>query len=149
MIDLLLTQDNNGVFDLSVADGDLASTDGLDTAIWESIFSDQRAPESKVPLPQNRRGWLGDLNSPVEGRLYGSLLWLLDQRRLTQDALNEGISSLQDALQWIQDDGLAQNVTVTGELVPRSGIALTAIITTLDGKVESHYIPLWEATVNA
>jgi phage gp46-like protein len=149
MIDLLLAQGSDGIFDLSIKDGDLEGTEGLDTALWVSVFSDQRAPEDRVALPQNRRGWLGDLNSPVVDRLIGCLLWLVDQRRLNQDTLNDAIDFLQSGLQWLQDDGLVQNVSVTGELVPRSGIALTALITTLDGKVDSHYIPLWEATVNA
>lgn len=146
MIDIKLTQDESGAYDLTIADGDFEGVDGFDTAINVSLFSDARAPQDRVSVPEKRRGWMGDLNSPVVGRLLGSLLWLLKQRRLTQDTLNDAVSFANDALNWFVQDGIAQNVTVTGAIVPRQGIALTIVITTLDGRTDTHYVPLWEVT---
>lgn len=146
MIDIKLTQDEFGAFDLTIVDGDFEGVEGFDTALNLSLFSDARAPENKVALPENRRGWMGDLNSPVPDRLIGSLLWLLNQRRLTQDTLNDAVSFTRDALNWFVVDGIARDVTVTGVIVPRQGIALTIVITTLDGRTDTHYVPLWEAT---
>ncbi len=148
MSDLKLVQGSDGVFDLVIEGGSLAKEDGFDTAIWVSLLTDARAPADKVILPENRRGWMGDLVSPVEGRNLGSLLWLTEQRRLTQNTLNETIDYARKGLIWFIEDGLANNVVVTGEIVPRSGIRLTIIITALNGETETHYINLWEVTGN-
>ena len=146
MIDIKLTQDESGAFDLTITDGDFEGVEGFDTALNLSLLTDARAPQDRVSAPEKRRGWMGDLNSPVDGRLLGSLLWLLKQRRLTQDTLNDAVSFASDALNWFVQDGIAQNVTVTGAIVPRQGIALTIVITTLDGRTDTHYVPLWEVT---
>ena len=146
MIDLKLTQDEFGAFDLTIADGDFESVEGFDTALNLSLLTDARAPEDKVAVPENRKGWLGDLTSPVTDRLIGSLLWLLDQRRLTQDTLNDAVSFTRDALNWFVQDGIAKAVDVTGVIIPKTGIQLTIVITTFDGRTETHYVPLWEVT---
>jgi len=146
MIDTKLTQDEFGAFDLTIVDGDFESVEGFDTALNLSLLTDARAPENRVAIPENRRGWLGDLNSPVVDRKLGSLNWLLNQRRLTQDTLNDAVSINRDALNWFVEDGIAKTIEVTGEIVPRQGIALTIIITTFDGRTETHYVPLWEVT---
>ena len=144
-----LTLDEHGAFDLTIVDGDFEGVEGFDTAINVSQFSDRRAPSDKVSLPEKRRGWIGDLTSPVDGREFGSWLWLLNQRRLDQDTLNDAVSYERDALNWFVEDGLVKDVTVTGVIVPRRGIALTIVITTLDGRTDTHYVPLWEVTGNA
>ncbi len=149
MIDIKLTVDEHGAFDLSIVDGDFEGVEGFDTAINWSLFGDKRAPADKVSKPEKRRGWLGDLTSPVEGREQGSWLWLLNQRRLNQDTLNDAVSFARDALAWFVEDDIAKDVTVTGIIVPQQGIRLTIIITTLDGRTDTHYVPLWEVTGNA
>ena len=146
MIDVKLTQDEFGAFDLTIADGDFVGVEGFDTALNLSLLTDARAPEDKVGKPENRRGWMGDLNSPVTGRLIGSLIWLLNQRRLTQDTLNDAVSFTRDALNWFVVDGIARAVDVSGIIIPKIGIAVTIVITTLDGRTETHYVPLWEVT---
>lgn len=145
-IDIKLTQDEFGAFDLTIEDGDFVGVEGFDTALNLSLLTDARAPQDKVPTPEKRRGWMGDLNSPVTGRLIGSLLWLLEQRRLVQGTLNDAVSFTRDALNWFVEDGIAKDVAVSGVIVPRQGIALTIVITTLDGRTETHYVPLWEVT---
>ncbi len=146
MIDVKITQNSFGGYDLTIADGDFEGVEGFDTALNVSLLSDARAPEDKVEKPEKRRGWLGDLNSPVTDRFFGSLLWLLNQRRLIQNTLNDAVSFTRDALNWLVVDEIAKTVTVTGEIVPRLGIAVTIIITTFDGRTDTHYVPLWEVT---
>ena len=72
----------NGSFDLVIENGDFKNEEGFDTAIWVSLFTDARASESQVLIPENRRGWLGNLVSDVEERQLGSFLWLVEQRKL-------------------------------------------------------------------
>lgn len=146
MGDFRLLQGTDGRFDIVIENGDIANEDGFETAIYMSLFTDARAPESKVIKPENRRGWMGNIVSPVEGRELGGLLWLAEQRRLTQDVLNEIVGYARQSLSWFVEDGIAQNIEVSGKIVPRSGIALIIDITATDGKTETYYVPLWEAT---
>lgn len=148
MSDLKLVQGSDGVFDLVVENGNFVTEDGFDSPILVSLLTDARAPADKVVKPENRRGWMGDLVSPVEGRDLGSLLWLTEQRRLTQDTLNETIDYARKAFNWFVEDGIATSVQVEGMIVPLSGITLTITITALNGETEVHYINLWEVTGN-
>ena len=136
----------NGSFDIGIEDGDFIAEDGFDTAIWVSLFTDARADESQVVLPENRRGWMGNLAN--DERQLGGLLWLVEQRRLNQDTLNETIDYARKSLIWFIEDGLATQLNVTGEIVPRSGISLTMIITSVKGVTSTHYVNLWELTGN-
>jgi len=149
MIDIKTVKASNGVFDIPIENGDLAGVEGFDTAIWVSLFTDARAPESIVKKPEDRRGWLGNLASPVEGRDLGGLLWLTDQRRLNQDALNEVVDYARQSLNWFVEDSIAKSIEVSGEIIPLQGIRLTIIIETPDGNTVTHYVPLWEVTGNA
>jgi phage gp46-like protein len=148
MSDLKLTQSDDGVFDLVIENGNFVIEDGFDTSIWVSLLTDARAPRDKVVLPENRRGWMGNLVSPVVGRDLGGLLWLTEQRRLTQKTLNEVVDYARKALNWFVEDGTATSLAVTGEITPRSGITLAITITALNGLTETHYINLWEVTGN-
>lgn len=149
MNDIKLSQLSNGTFDISVTDGDLTPETGFETAMWVSLFTDARAQPENVVLSENRRGWMGNVVSPVSGRDLGGLLWLTDQRRLTQNTLNETIDYARKSLSWFVEDGLAINVDVSGEIVPQSGITLTIVFTAPDGSTETHYVPLWKETINA
>ena len=139
---------NNGRFDISFENGDLAAEDGFDTAIIVSWFTDARAPENLVAIPEHRRGWLGDAASPVEGRSLGGLLWLIDQRRLTQKTENDTVDFGRKALNWFTDDGLLNRIDVDVERISKTGIRLGAIMTALNGKTETRYFNLWELTGN-
>lgn len=148
MIDIKTIQ-VNGMFDIPIENGDLAGVEGFDTAIWISLFTDARAPETIVVTPENRRGWLGDVESPVEGRDLGGLLWVAEQRRLNQDTVNEVVDYARKSLEWFIQDGLATSVEVSGVIVPLSGILLTIVINVPQGQTVTHYVKLWEVTGNA
>lgn len=106
-----------------MAGPDLATDDGLRTAVLISLFTDRLA-NADDELPDNsgdRRGWWGDFPNgnpyssvPDKPDLIGSRLWLLSRALQTQDTLNRGIAYCEEALQWLIDDGVAQSVRVTG-----------------------------------
>ena len=144
--EIKLIKNSVGEFTIGIENGDLINDDGFDTAINVSLFSDARAPADKVLAPENRRGWIGDLVSPVANRLWGSWLWLVNQRRLTPDTLNENINFAQLALDWFVIDGIAKSVVVSGEIVPRLGNRLLIVMTSLSGEVSNHYVDLWKKT---
>lgn len=140
---------SNGRYTLDISNGDLTSEDAMDTAIHMSLGTDARAPEDSVLIPERRRGWLGDTVSPVQGRSLGGLIWLVDQKRLTQTNLNLSVNYAQLALNWFIEDGLAKSVVVTGEIIPKLGNRLKIIITYNNGDISTHYVKLWELTGNA
>jgi phage gp46-like protein len=144
--DILVTQDSEGIFDISIESGDIKGADGLDTAIAISLFTDARAPTNLVPTIHKQRGWVGNLVSVVTGRQLGGLLWLVNQRRLIQSTVNNCVTYARDSLQWMLDDNVLKRLTVTGEIVPTEGILLTIVTTALSGITETRYYKLWEVT---
>lgn len=143
--EIKLTQEN-GYFDIEIEDGDFANEPGFDTSIWVSLFTDARADISQVLKPENRRGWLGNLVSEVDGRQLGGYLWLIEQRRLNQETLNEVIDYARKSLDYMLLDGFCSNIEVSGNIVPRSGIRLNIKITSIDGITSDHFIELWRLT---
>lgn len=145
MQDVLIRANRDGLYDL-VVDGNLfASAGGFETAIPVSLFTDARAPAALVAEPQNRRGWIGNLMTAQTMRQLGSILWVLDQTRLTQEALNIARLAAQDAFQWMIDDGVALAVLVDVVRASQSGIIIHIQITDTSNVV-SRYQTLWRAT---
>jgi phage gp46-like protein len=144
--DIAVIQDDKGRFDIAVENGDLKAVDGLDTALYVSLFTDARATDQQILVPEYRRGWIGNVASPVEGRQLGGLMWLVDQRRLTQTTLNEVVDYARKSLQWMLDDDVCVNVEVTGSIVPTQGIRLHITMTSNEGITESRYVELWRQT---
>lgn len=108
-VDLNFEQDTEGIFDLviDVDAKDLDTTDGLETAILVSLFSDRRAAADEVRDPLRRRGWIGNLIAEVPNDNFGSGLWLYEQKRLTGDVLAGLRTEAEQALDWMVDEGLA------------------------------------------
>jgi len=147
-VDLLLTQDSNGVWDISFTDdGDIAFTNGLDTALSITFFTDQRASPSEVSTPEYRRGWWGTTLATNELEL-GSKLWLLEQSINNQDTLIKAIDFTQKAYQWLIDFNYADNIQVTG-LQTRDNITLTILIIKNSDVISQKSFDLWENTIES
>lgn len=140
----LETQEN--YFDIAIEDGDFANCAGFDTAIWTSLFTDARADSSQILKPEDRRGWLGNTISEFGDTQLGGLLWLADQRRLTQDTLNEVVDYIRKSLNWFVSYEIALKVEVSGAIIPKSGIEVSIKITSLDGVTTDYLIELWRYT---
>jgi len=150
MQDFKLEINSSNIYDLVIGvDGQLEGVNDFTTAITTSLLSDARAGASQVSVPQYRRGWIGNVVSPIEGRQYGSLLWLIEQSRLTQSTLNFAIDYARSSLSWIVEQGIAANIEVTGRISSASGITLNIVVTSLSGQTETHYVNMWENTKNA
>jgi phage gp46-like protein len=115
-------------FALTPAGTDLAGDGALDTAIYLSLFTDRLANEDDA-IPDgtgDRRGtWMDvpiDGSAPVD--LMGSRLWLLRRAKATQETLLNAVAYVEEALQWLTDDGVAASVAVTGAYqISGSGVA--------------------------
>lgn len=132
MTDLALRLIDNGptrppAIDLAVDGYDLATEDGLRTAVIVSLFTDRRAePDDEIPDGSgDRRGWWAD---PT----LGSRLWLLARAKETPDTLARARAYAIEALQWLVDDGVATAVDVTAEWARRGVLGLRIAITLAD-----------------
>lgn len=107
--DLAYGQDADGIFDLVIdeAAADFGVTEGLESAILVSLFSDRRADESEVPNPMQRRGWIGNTIASTPTDNHGSGLWLYEQRRMTQEIANAVRMESEQCLQWMVEENLA------------------------------------------
>ncbi len=118
--------------DLLLANGQLATDDGMRTAILISLFSDARAADDET-LPEqggDRRGWWGDSYArdlrPDAGTArdvnrIGSLLWLLSRSKITARVLVQAKQACEEALAWLVRDGIASAVRVVIEAQVRTG----------------------------
>ncbi|MEQ8823850.1 MAG: phage GP46 family protein [Filomicrobium sp.] len=147
--DLYVEQDSEGIFDLVIDEDerDFELTDGLDSAIIVSLFSDRRAYADEVQDPWKRRGWIGDLVSEEPNDRHGSGLWLYEQRRLTQDTAigvrNEAVQSLE----WMQDEALVTQVEADVLSYPEHRrVDLRITLQLLDGGVVQRAYALADAT---
>lgn len=124
------------------AEGDFDTTEGLDTAIVVSVLEEIRATEDEVVQPENRRGWCGALDNDFE---QGSKLWLWEGSRLTQSVLTGVQSDTLTGLQWLLDDGLADELTVVASFVP-SGLRLDIDIESDGNNIDNTLYYLWGLT---
>lgn len=115
--DLWIEQDSEGIFDLVIDDDvkDFKTTDGLDSSIVVSLFSDRRAYADEVSDPMKRRGWIGDLVADTSGDRHGSGLWLYEQHRIVGEAVTGIKNEARQAFAWAQDDGLIK--TAEAEII--------------------------------
>lgn len=129
--DLAYEQDDEGIFDLIIDEdqADFETTDGLESAIVVSVFSDRRAYKDEVGDPMRRRGWIGDLVSEVPGDMHGSGLWLYEQSRLTQEVVTGVRQEAEQCLEWMIQEDLVLSVSaaVASDPVKRQ---LRLVITT-------------------
>lgn len=141
----LIVDPETGTRDIAIGDnGDFVSVDNITTSLQMSLLTDSRADSSEVAEPLLRRGWIGDTTPIVAGHLIGSKLWLYEQSRATLATLNGVRTAAREALQWMLDRGVADNITVTTE-VAGTGILLTAVVNIGQSTI-TRYFNLWNKT---
>jgi phage gp46-like protein len=115
-MDLRLQWTGQGA-DLVLAGADLATDDGLETAVIVSLFTDRRAEPDDAPPggPDDRRGWWADAYAdPSDGKI-GSRLWLLAREGTGSEALGHAEEFASEALAWMVEDGVAESIAVAAE----------------------------------
>ncbi len=127
------------------SEGDIETTEGMETAVILSLFGEKRASASEVAASEERRGWWGNLLNQVENYEVGSKLWLLEQARLTQLTLNSSRTFAQEGFQWFIEDNLLDDVLVTSNFTD-SGIKINIVLLRAQNKVFSKSYDLWENT---
>lgn len=134
--------------DLSIEGFDLATDNGLYTAIVLSLFLDRRAKDDDV-LPDgstDRRGWWGDAWPQIDRDQVGSRLWLLSREKQLPETLARAEEYAREALTWLIEDGVATRLQVTGTWLRMGVLGLEITITRPSGEVAAYrFETLWEA----
>lgn len=147
--DVVLKRDADGIYDLAL-DGptsDLATTQGYETALMCSLFSDRRAAADEVGDPFKRRGWIGNLVADTPGDNYGSGLWLYEQRRGTQEVCTALAQEARTSLSWMIDESLVSTVSPTFTYDPaKRRMVLNIVESAIQGGVLRRTFEIWDAT---
>lgn len=157
MGDFLVVWDNTtGFGDYAIEDGDFAGDATLDSDVYVSLFTDRVADASDTlpPGQTDRRGWWGDTafvldasDSPPDR--IGSKFWLRVNALLTPATLAQLSADAYQALYWMVEDGVAQQVTCT--TAQTSVMAATLVITIarqIAGQVvNTVYDAVWNQTL--
>jgi phage gp46-like protein len=131
--------------DWSLSGKDLASGDGLQTAVVISLFSDRLATVDDGVPGDDLRGWWGDAYPDKPGDLLGSRLWLLSREKQVTAALRHAEAYAKEALQWLVADGVARSVVVTAEIVGSGILGLTITINrSVDPPVKYRFETFWK-----
>ena len=142
--DAVLEENAVGQFDIQIdADGDILTKDFWDTSLLMSIFCEKRALASEQPISRFRRGWIGNEETPDFE--IGSKLWLLYQAKKTQDTLNDIVTYIQEATQWLVTDGFAISIDVVASFTQEGAFASITIFRP-NSKVEKRFYELWNNT---
>lgn len=137
--DIKLFQDQQNNWDIDFENGDFALTDGLDTALYLSVFAEKRASETQVTVPLLRRGHFTNEFSLVEGYEVGSLLWLYtDQAKNTDDNLFLTETTVTEGLSWMVEDSLIAKSEVSATK-DGSNVAIEINLTNKSQKDSSYY----------
>lgn len=107
--------------DWSLAGADLAAGNDLVTAVLISLFSDRLAgtDDALTDGTTDRRGWWADTSN----NSVGSRLWLLARAKRTPATLGLAQSYIEEALQWLIDDGVASKIDVRAEWLRNDTLA--------------------------
>jgi len=130
-------------FDLAIEGGDLATDEGLETAVILSLFTDRRAlEEDRLPDGTgDRRGYWADA---FRDRLHGSRLWLLHREKEQAEVLRRAQEYAEEALAWLIEDEVAEAVEVEAWHMRRDTLGLRVVIRRGDRAVlERQYDYVW------
>lgn len=128
------------------ADLSYFASDPLPRAVVNSLFSWARADEGDDRPNDSWQGWWGDTFADNSGDRFGSKLWLLTRRKLTQETLRLAEQYAEEALQWLIDDGVASRVEVEAELqAPERLNMLVTVFKRPDERADSlRFEDVWE-----
>jgi len=135
-------------FDLSLSGADLATDEGLQTAVIVSLFTDRRASaDDDIPDDaSDRRGWWADKWPGEPGDQIGSRLWLLGREKQLTAVLKRAREYAEEALQWLIDDGIASRVEITAYDVRRGVLGMNIRIDRpTKGVAIYNFSYLWES----
>lgn len=105
------------LYDVSISDESLDTDEGLATAVQISLLTWARADDSDpVPDQTDLKGWWGDTIADVAGDKFGSKLWICQRMPATAETLELARRYILEALQWMIEDGLVEEIQLELEI---------------------------------
>lgn len=135
---IALGWDNEAMVGVLPMAGGFLTDDGLGTCLLISLFTDRRADAEEGLPAAERRGWVGDALSDLEGDRYGSHLWLLKRDKESEETRLRAEEYAAAALQWMLDDGVATSIEVEAQWVARGVLGLR--VTCGGGRTAAPYV---------
>lgn len=137
-----------GSADLQLTDdGALADDGALETLVLVSLFTDREATREEIEAAglDQQRGWWADADSvrPATAERMGSKLWLLAREKTTLATLRRAEGYALDGLLWLQQQGIADKITVLASR-PRSGWLGLEVTISRPNKLLPPFRRLWE-----
>ncbi len=133
MSDIKLQLDSINQIDLAMDGVDLATDEGLETAIIISLLTDARVTPAELPAEHtDRRGWWGDVVDPQDP--IGSKLWTLAREKTTNSVVVRAEQYATEALQWMLDDGVVSDVTVRASYLRRDTLLIEVDLERREGE---------------
>jgi phage gp46-like protein len=132
-----------GVADLALLGADLATEQGLRTAVIASLFTDARAADDEAlpdPADADRRGWWGNAFAEDGGQPVpvGSKLWLRTRAFGSEPTRRQIEADCREALAWVVSAGVAGAVDVSSEwLSPYSQLLVRIAIRRSAGQAQA------------
>lgn len=142
----LALQWRNGYAYLHLDGSDLATEEGLGSAVLVSLFTDRLSrPEDLIPDgTADRRGHWSD-SYLLGDDLEGSRLWLLDREKVVPEVLRRAEDYSREALRWMLEDGVARDVQTSAWTTGHGDLNLRIRITRPSGDVEAfEYLDIWQ-----
>jgi phage gp46-like protein len=130
--------------DISLDGPKLKTDSDLATAVTISLFTNRRANNDDIlDNPEDRQGWWGDTYSLAQDDRIGSRLWILSRSKKTSEVLNLAREYAQEALQWLINDRVAENVNVSTKSINQNVLAIKVDITRPEGREIFEYDYVW------
>ena len=113
----------------------------IESAVLSSLLSWGRARQDEVSAGETRYGWWADNNIQYP---IGSKIWLLQRAKVLPNLNKRAKQYVQDALQWLIDEGVALQVDVVTSINQYNTLSIGITITKNDGSViNMSYDNLW------
>lgn len=140
----LMYRDEKGYYDLDITtNGDLKVDNSWDTGLNLALLTDGRADKSEVTRPEKQRGTIVDLFTTKRN---GSKLWLLEQARNDNGAVNRAIDYCKNALKYFIDEDFVKTIYVNGQRTS-NGIVLYIEVFGKDGEVDKYRYDAWNNSI--
>lgn len=111
----LVFKEKTKVYDTSVSNGDLLTSNDLESAVIVSLFTWARAKKSEVDENSPRFGWWGDKIETDSTDSTGSKLYLLKRRKITDETMAQAKEYIEEALFWMVEDKVISELLVVVE----------------------------------
>jgi phage gp46-like protein len=132
--------------DINRNSGNILTDETFETAVYISLFTRRKAlDDDELPdTRSHREGWWADEYADIENDFIGSRLWLLSREGATNATMATAKVYIQEALQWMIDDGIAESIDVIVER-QQSHCLVFQVNITRPNKIAPRWQSIWTA----